>query len=100
MKLESRLNWEEYISKLRAKAKRELNTIRLIAGDKDGLWLIKKLDSIHRECIKIYTCAFKTSPVEANNSLLELERNEQVLSFLYKLKSNTSYIDTKHTGQQ
>ena len=41
---------------------------------------IKKLDSIHREGIRIYTGAFRTSPVEAlhveaNDPSLELRRN-------------------------
>ena len=62
----------------------------------------KKLDSIHREGIRIYTGAFRTSPaealhVEANDPPLELRRNELGLRFLYKLKSNPSYIDTLNT---
>ena len=32
MKPDSRLNWEEHIKKLKAKAKRALNTIRVVAG--------------------------------------------------------------------
>ena len=38
--------------------------------DKDGLWLPalpERLKSIHRESIRIYTAAFRTSPVEAND---------------------------------
>ena len=31
---DSRLNWEEHINKLTAKAKRALNTIRVVAGRK------------------------------------------------------------------
>ena len=62
----------------------------------------KKLDSMHREDIRIYTGAFRTSPVEtmhveANNPPLELTRNELGLRFLYKLKRNTSYIETLNT---
>ena len=58
---------------------------------------LKKLDRIHREGIRIYTGAFRTSPVESlhvetNDRLLEERRNELGLGFLYKLKSNTSYI--------
>ena len=34
IKLDSRLNWEEHIEKLRAKAKKALNTIKVIAGKK------------------------------------------------------------------
>ena len=34
MTLDSRLNWEEHINKLRAKAKRALNTIRVVTGKK------------------------------------------------------------------
>ena len=56
---------------------------------------LKKLDSIHREGIRIYTGAFRTSPVEAlhvesNDPPLELRRNELELRFLYKLKRHTS----------
>ena len=57
---------------------------------------LKKLDSINREGIRIYTGAFRTSPlesmhVEANDSPLELRRNELGLRFLYKLRSNIVY---------
>ena len=53
---------------------------------------LKKLDSIHREDIRIYTGAFRTSPVEAlhveaNDPPLELRRNELGLRFLYKPKA-------------
>ena len=48
---------------------------------------LKNLDSIHGEGVVKYTGAFRTSPVEANDPFLELR-------FLYKLKSNTSYIET------
>ena len=63
---------------------------------------LKKLNSIHREGIRIYTYAFIISPVEAmheeaNNPPLELGRNELGLIFLYKLKSSTSYIETLNT---
>ena len=47
---------------------------------------LKKLDSIHREGIRIYTRAFRNSLVEANDPPLELR-------FWYKQKSNTSYIE-------
>ena len=36
MTLDSRLNWEEYINNLKAKAKRSLNTMKAIAG-KNGV---------------------------------------------------------------
>ena len=36
MTLDSRLNWEEHINKLRAKAKRALNTIKVVVGKKWG----------------------------------------------------------------
>ena len=64
---------------------------------------LKKLYSIHREDIRIYTRTFRTSPVEAlhveaNYSLLELKRNKLGLRFLYnKLKNNISNIETLHT---
>ena len=52
---------------------------------------IKKLDSIHREGIRIYTGAFRTSPVEtlhaeANDPSLKLRRNELGWRYLYKQK--------------
>ena len=101
MILDTRLNWVEHINKLRAKAKKALNTIRVVAGKKWGgdwkiliklysaicstkmdygcqiyntasAWRLKKLDSIHREGIRIYTEAFGTSPVES----LHVEVNE------------------------
>ena len=54
---------------------------------------LKKLNSIHREDIRIYKRAFWTSPVEslhleAKDLLLELRRSELGLRFLYKLISN------------
>ena len=51
---------------------------------------LKKLVSIHSEGIKIYTRAFKTTAVETR-------RNKLGLRFMYKLKSNTSYINTLNT---
>ena len=50
---------------------------------------IKKLDIIHRKGIRIYTGAFRTSPVEslhvkAFDLPLELSRNKLQLRFLYK----------------
>ena len=36
MTLDSRLNWEENINKLKAKAKRALNTIKVVTGKKWG----------------------------------------------------------------
>ena len=63
---------------------------------------LKRLDSTHREDIRICTGDFRTSPVEAlhveaNDPPLELRRNELEQKFLYKLKSNTSYIDSRYT---
>ena len=60
---------------------------------------LKKLDSIHREGTRIYTGGFRTSPiealhVEANDPLQELRTNKLRLRFLYKLRNNTSYIET------
>ena len=58
---------------------------------------LKKLDNIHSKGIRVYTGAFRTLPVEvlhveANDTPLELRRNELGQIFLYKLKSNTSCI--------
>ena len=36
MTLDNRLNWEDHVNKLRAKAKRALNTIRVVAVKKWG----------------------------------------------------------------
>ena len=57
---------------------------------------LKKLDRMHREGIRIYRGAFRTSSieflhVEANDPHLELRRNELGQRFLYKLRRNTSY---------
>ena len=60
-------------------------------------WRLNKLDSIHRVGIRIYTRAFESSPEEANNPPLELRKNKLELIFLYKLKSNTSYIEKLNT---
>ena len=63
---------------------------------------LKKLDSIHIEEIRIYTGSFRISLVESlnlktNDPPLELRKNELGLRFLYKLKSNTSYIEILNT---
>ena len=63
---------------------------------------LKKLDSIHREGIRIYTGAFKTSSmeslhIEANEPALDKRRNELGLRFLYRLRSNPTYNDTVNT---
>ena len=62
---------------------------------------LKKLNNIHRESIRIYTGAFKSSQVEAlveaNNTPLKLRRKELGLRFLYKVKSNNLYIETLNT---
>ena len=63
---------------------------------------LKKLNSIHRDGIKIYTGAFRTSlvealHVEANDLPLELRRNELGLRLMHKLKSNASYVETLNT---
>ena len=55
-------------------------------------WRLKKLDSIHWESQRIYTGAFRTSPVEAlhveaNDPSLELKKDKLCLRLLYKLKS-------------
>ena len=52
--------------------------------------------------IRIYTGAFRISPIEslhieANDTPMELRRNELGLRFLYRLKSNSSYIETLNT---
>ena len=50
---------------------------------------LKKLDNIYREGLRIYTGAFRTSPVqvlhvEANNPSLEIRKNELWLIFMDK----------------
>ena len=63
---------------------------------------LKKLESIHREGIRIYTRAFRTSPVES----LHVEaidppgtKKKQIGTKIpvYKLKSNSSYRETVNT---
>ena len=60
----------------------------------------KNLDSIHREGIRLYTGAFKTSiellHSEANEPSLDKRRNELGLRFLYRLKGNPTYNDTDY----
>ena len=63
---------------------------------------MKKLDSIHKEGIRIYTGTFRTSivefqHVEAKDPPLGQRRNELVLRFLCKLRSNTAYIESLDT---
>ena len=53
---------------------------------------LKKLDSIHREGIRIYTGAFKTSPVEA----LHVEANDPSLELI---RNELEHRNTKYTGQ-
>ena len=63
---------------------------------------LKKLDSIPSEGIRIYTGAFRTSPVEALNVERKLltsgtKKEQMRIRFPYKLKTNTSYIETLNT---
>ena len=110
MTLDSRLNWEEHIDRVRTKAKRALNTIKIVASKKwerdrrtlkrlysavyrskmvydcqlystASAWRLKKLNSIHRNGIKICRGTFRISPVnslhaEACNPTMELKRNK------------------------
>ena len=48
MTLDSKLNWEKQIDKVRAKTKREINTIKVVAGKKlrGDLRTLKRLYSI------------------------------------------------------
>ena len=60
---------------------------------------LKKLDSILREDIRIYTGDFRMSLVEAlhievYDPSLELRRNELGVRFLYKLRSNTPFTES------
>ena len=59
----------------------------------------KKLNSIHKEGIRIYTGIFRMSPVEslhteACDPILELRRNKLGLRFLYRLRSNSTYTES------
>ena len=63
---------------------------------------LKNLDSTHRDCIRIYTGAFRTSPVallhvEEYHSPLKLKRNILGLKFLYKLRSKITYTESLNT---
>ena len=64
---------------------------------------LKKLDSIHREGIKIYMGAFKTSLIETlyieeNDLSLQLRKINLGLRFLYKQKSNPTYTEILTTS--
>ena len=107
MTLDSRLNWEEHNNKLRVKAIRTLNIIKVVQEKKwerDWKALKQLYSAICRskmdyacqlyntayagrlkklEGIRIYTEAFKTTSVEAlhvkaNDLPLELRRNEEM----------------------
>ena len=68
--LHRRLNWKKHIDIVRMKAKRALNTIKVIASKKwkgdqkknSFLRRTKKLDSTYREVIRIYKDTFRGSP--------------------------------------
>ena len=58
---------------------------------------LKKLNSIHREGIRIYTGAFKTSPVEA----LHVEENERSIKSIgvYLRKSEQRYMEEQEVKE-
>ena len=121
MTLDSRLNWEEHIKSqskesikyYKSGSRKEIgsrsenhkklySTICKTKMDYEcqlyntaTAGRLKKHGNIHRERIRIYTGVFKTLPVES----LHIEANDQPLEprFLYKLKSNSSYIETLNT---
>ena len=60
---------------------------------------LKELESIHKEHVRVYTVAFRTSPVEllhaeAYDLPLELRKNELGIRFLYWLQSNIAYTES------
>ena len=81
MTLDSRLNWEEHI---KSQSKESIKYYKSGSQIYNSAFAgkLKKLYSIHREGIRIYTGAFRSSPVEAKDPTLELRRNKLGLRFL------------------
>ena len=120
MILDSKLNWGEHIKTLKAKAQRSLNILKILSKLHHGpgrpfllklYWaickskldygsqlyasarptLLKLLDPIHNEALRLCTGAFRSSPasslqVEANEMPLNLQREETALKYLMKYK--------------
>ena len=121
MILDTRLSWKEHIESQSKKSikyykggsmkkmERRLENPKIIIQcnmyDKVGLWLptiqysfCRKIKETRRHTQRKHkNIPVEPLHVEANNPLLELRRNELGLKFLYKLKNNTSYIETLHT---
>ena len=121
MILDKRLNWSEHIKSLKAKAKRSLNLLKIISKLQYGpnrsfllklYWaicrskmdygaqfyssakpnIIKTLDSIHNEALRLSSGAFKSSPVtalhvETNEPPLDLHKEEICLKYYLRLQS-------------
>ena len=121
MILDKRLNWSEHIKLLKAKAKRSLNLLKIVSRLQYGpdrtlllklYWavcrskmdygaqfyssakpnVIKTLNSIHNEALRLSSGAFRSSPVsslhaETNEPPLDLHREELCLKYYFWLKS-------------
>ena len=82
MTLDSRLYWEEHINKLKTKAKRALNTIKVVAGRKLGdLKTLKKLQSAIYGC-QLYNTA-SAGRLKKLNSLNREDKRIYFLCFIY-----------------
>lgn len=120
MTFDSKLNWKEHIENIRANALKSLNIIKILSNHKFGVnreillniyksivqsklsygdfifnsandQVLKRLDSIHNQGIRIAIGAFRTSPISSiliNSGLLPLN--------YYRFKSGLNYILNKH----
>lgn len=135
MTLDRHLNWSAHVKLLKAKASRSLNILRVVSSQGWGpdravlkrlYWaickskidygaplyssasssILKTLDSVHNDALRICTGAFRSSPteslyVESNSPPLELIRQEVDLRYLFKLKGShkhqqSNLLNTEH----
>ena len=90
MTRDSRLNWEEHINKLRAKAKRALNTIKVVTGKKwGGNWkTLKNCTVQYVEKNRLWLPNIKYRFVELNAGHREQQK-----------KSLNTKSDVRHTNR-
>ena len=123
--LDKRLNWTKHLTDLKAKTQRSLNLLRVLSKlsygpDRPTLlrlyWavcqtkmdygaqlyssaspnILKMLDPVHNEAMRLCSGAFRTSPtsslmVELNQPPLDLHREELCLKYMYRIKTNEDY---------
>ncbi|WP_435316530.1 reverse transcriptase domain-containing protein, partial [Klebsiella pneumoniae] len=122
MVIDSKLNWSKHIEHLRNSCIPGINLLRIISGlewsaDRDSLYtifqalvlskldygsqfyskandrLLRRIETIQNECLRICSGAFKSSPitslqVEMNTPPLKHRRDMISLKYLFKMESN------------